>query len=192
MTSNRALTEEELIKQCIAGNRQCQEMLYKNHASKMFGICLGYISDREGAKDILQEGFIKVFTSLHQFKGEGSLEGWIRKIIVRTAIDHYRTFIRDLRNVNIEEADSVSFGVSMPDKILEKELLTLIHQLPEGARVIFNLYVVEGYSHNEIAEMLDITTGTSKSQFSRAKSLLQNWIEKLYGNRKVPEAVRNI
>ncbi len=192
MEEKKILTETELIKGCILGNREYQEMLYHKYASKMFGVCLGYINDRDAAKDILQDGFIKVFASLEKFKGEGSLEGWIRRIITHTAVDHYRKFVRDQRNVNIDEAKTVPFQVSIPDKILEKELLSLIHKLPEGARVIFNLYVVEGYSHNEIAEMLNITSGTSKSQVSRARMILQNWIGKLYGNNKVPETVRSI
>lgn len=192
MGEKEILTEIELVNRCVAGNRGYQEMLYHKYASKMFGVCLGYISDRDAAKDVLQDGFIKVFTSLEKFKGEGSLEGWIRRIVIHTAVDHYRKFIRDQRNVNIDEAKIVPFEVSIPDKILEKELLGLIHKLPEGARVIFNLYVVEGYSHKEIAEMLDITSGTSKSQVSRARMMLQNWIGKLYGNDKVPETVRNL
>lgn len=192
MEEKEILTEIELVKWCVAGNRVYQEVLYHKYASKMFGVCLGYISDRDAAKDVLQDGFIKVFTSLQKFKGEGSLEGWIRRIIIHTAVDHYRKFIRDQRNVNIDEVKIVPFEVSIPDKILEKELLGLIHKLPEGARIIFNLYVIEGYSHKEIAEMLDITSGTSKSQVSRARMILQNWIGKLYGNNKVPETVRNI
>ncbi|MEW6468338.1 MAG: RNA polymerase sigma factor [Bacteroidota bacterium] len=185
------MTDEELVSKCITGDRKYQEMLYKKYASKMFGVCLGYISDRDAAKDILQEGFIKVFTSLKNYKGEGSLEGWIRRIIINTAIDHYRVFIRDHRNLHIEEISTAAFEVSLPDKILEKELLELIHKLPEGARIIFNLYVVEGYSHNEIAEMLNITKGTSKSQFSRARVLLQHWIGKLYNVKMIAETFKN-
>ncbi len=191
METNQVLTDAELLQLCISGERKYQEMLYNKYASKMFAICLGYINDRDAAKDVLQEGFIKVFSSLKQFKGEGSLEGWIRRIIVHTAVDHYRILIRDQRNVNIDEMKTVPFEFPVPDKILEKELLDLIHKLPEGARVIFNLFVVEGYNHNEIAEMLKITKGTSKSQVSRAKGLLQNWIGKLYDDTKVPEIARN-
>lgn len=192
MIETKILTEIELVKLCVTGNRVYQEILYHKYASKMFGVCLGYISDRDAAKDVLQDGFIKVFTSLQKFNGEGSLEGWIRRIIIHTAIDHYRKFIRDQRNVDIDEAKLTPFEISIPDKILEKELLSLIHKLPEGARIIFNLYVVEGYSHNEIAEMLNITSGTSKSQVSRARMILQNWIGKLYGTTKIPETVKTI
>ena len=180
-------SETELIEQCIKGDRKCQEMLYKQYSSKMFGICLGYMSDHDAAKEILQEGFIKIFSSLKQYKGNGSFEGWIRKIIVNTAIDHYKKHLRDNRNLTIEDVKSFPLEVSVPDKILEKELLMLIKKLPEGARVIFNLYAVEGYNHNEIAEMLDISSGTSKSQFSRARMLLQDWIGKLYNTKKEVE-----
>lgn len=192
MEERKILTEIELVKQCVAGSRSHQEVLYHKYASKMFGVCLGYIKDRDAAKDVLQDGFIKVFKSLQKFNGEGSLEGWIRRIIIHTAIDHYRKFIRDQRNGDIDEEQLTTFEISIPDKILEKELLSLIHKLPEGARIIFNLYVVEGYSHNEIAEMLNITSGTSKSQVSRARVILQNWIGKLYGTTKIPETAKNI
>lgn len=158
----------------------------------MFGICLAYANDRDAAKDILQDSFIKIFSSLKSYSGNGSLEGWIRKIIVHTAVDHYRKYIRDQRNINIVEDDIMILKVSLPDKILEKELLQLISKLPEGARVIFNLHVIEGYNHNEIAEMLGVTIGTSKSQVSRARTLLQNWIGKLYAPAKQVEPVKNI
>lgn len=184
-------TDEQLVQQCVAGNRKCQELLYKKYASKMFGLCLGYINDRDAAKDVLQEGFIKVFSSLRSFKGQGSLEGWIRRIIVNTAVDHYRMSVRDKRALNVNESNAAPLEMPVPDKILEKELLGLIGRLPEGARVIFNLYVVEGYSHNEIADMLGITAGTSKSQVSRARVLLQQWIGRLYP-QKAGEPVSNI
>lgn len=192
MESQQGLTENELVQQCIAGNRRCQEMLYKKYASKMHGVCVGYVNDRDDAKDILQEGFIKVFTSLHRFEGKGSLEGWIRKIIVRTAIDFYRRSVKEQHIVDINDIKNLRVEISILEKIQAKELLELIHKLPAGTRIIFNLYVIEGYTHNEIAEMLKISSGTSKSQYSRARSILQNWIVKLYSPDKINAPVKNI
>jgi RNA polymerase sigma factor (sigma-70 family) len=132
----------------------------------------------------LQDGFVKVFASLNNYKGDGSLEGWVRKIIVNTAIDHYRRVTKDFKNVNVEKARNIEVETHILEGLHAKELLELIHKLPEGARIIFNLYVIEGYNHNEIAEMLNISQGTSKSQFSRAKSLLQEWVSNLYSKKK--------
>ncbi|MBI4945500.1 MAG: sigma-70 family RNA polymerase sigma factor [Bacteroidetes bacterium] len=180
------LTEAELIKHCTAGNRSYQELFYKKYASKMFGVCLGYANCRDDAKDILQDGFVKVFAALKNYNGSGSLEGWIRRIIVNTAIDYCRKALKDQKNIDVENAGDIQVEVSVLEKIHAQELMELIHKLPEGARTIFNLYVVEGYSHGEIAEMLDISTGTSKSQFSRARTLLQKWVSNMYDTRMIP------
>lgn len=146
----------------------------------MFGVCLGYASCRDQAKDVLQDGFIKVFYSLKSYNNNGSLEGWVRKIIVNTAIDYYRKSIKDFNNVDIEQAEDVNIETSILEKIYAEELLNLIHKLPEGARIIFNLYSIEGYSHSEISELLHISQGTSKSQFSRARLLLKEMIKESY------------
>ena len=181
------LTESELVKRCIDGERKYQEMLYRKYAAKMFGVCLGYAKDKDDAKDVLQEGFIKVFASLKNYKGEGSLGGWIRRTIVNKAIDCYRGKLKDLRNVDVEDAGDIQIDISVLDKIQEKELLNLIAKLPEGSRIVFNLFVVEGYKHIEIAEMLNISQGTSKSQYSRARSLLQKWIGESFNYKTVSE-----
>ena len=183
MTDNNNLTEAELIRHCVNGDRLCQKLFYKKYASKMFGVCLGYVNSRDDAKDILQDGFVKVFASLKEYKGAGSLEGWVRRIIVNTAIDYYRRTMKDSKNVNVEKAKSIEAETHILEGMHAKELLELIQKLPEGARAIFNLYVIEGYNHVEIAEMLDISQGTSKSQFSRARSLLQEWISKMYSEK---------
>lgn len=180
MADIEKLTESELIENCMTGNRLCQEVFYKKFASKMFGICLGYVNSRDKAKDVLQDGFIKIFASLKNYKGIGSLEGWVRRIIVNTAIDYYRKDLKDMRNVNVEKAHQVEVETSVLERMHAREVLDLIHKLPEGARIIFNLHVVEGYNHNEIAKMLGISEGTSKSQFSRARSILKGWINKFH------------
>ena len=171
--------EKVLVEGCLQGRRDIQQQFYRKYASKMFGVCLGYAKDRDEAKDIMQEGFIKVFTSLPKYKMEGSLEGWVRRIIVNTAVDYYRKSLKERDFIDINHAQGMPSEVSVLQRMEAKEILKLIDKLPEGAKIIFNLYVVEGYTHNEIGEMLGINPGTSKSQFARARTLLQGWITKL-------------
>lgn len=145
----------------------------------MYGICLSYARDRAEAQDILQDGFVKVFKKIHTFKVEGSLEGWVRKIIVNTSLDYMRSkakryeFIDE--NKEVEEQEEIDS--TLLDKVNTDALLDRVARLPDGARMVFNLYAVEGYSHKEIAEKLNITAGTSKSQYKRARNLLKNWIK---------------
>ena len=188
MLKKEILTEAELINRCIAGEKSCQERLYRKYASKMFGVCLGYVNSQDDAKDVMQDAFIKIFESLKKYNGEGSFEGWIRKIIVNTAIDYYRKNLKEIRNVQIDDLYDVKTEASVLDRIQEKELLELIHKLPEGARIIFNLYVIEGYSHDEIAKTLNISLSTSKSQVWRAKGLLQTWINTINNPQSVMES----
>lgn len=144
----------------------------------MYHVCLTYSNCKDDAKDIMQDGFVKVFTSLKQFNNIGSLEGWIRKTMVNTAIDFYRKRSKERRNISIDQVYDLPFESSILENINAQQLIELTQKLPEGAKLIFNLYVVEGYSHEEIALKLDISIGTSKSQVSRAKSLLKDWIAK--------------
>lgn len=193
MVEDKHLMELDIVRRCLKGDKSSQKSLYHLHAKKMMGVCLGYSNSRDEAKDILQEGYIKVFASLNKFKGEGSLEGWIRRIIVHTAVDYYRKNLKNLKNVPVSNAKMMTDHITTLDIIQEKELLELIQKLPEGARIIFNLYAVEGYKHEEIAELLDISCGTSKSQFSRARELLKRWLGTFYQvtNNKT-ESVQNI
>jgi len=178
MTAFSDLTDEHLVAGCLKNDRRVQEQLYRKYANEMYAICLAYESDRDSAKDILQEAFIKVFKSMEQFDKRGSLKGWIRRIITNTAIDFYRRKGVEANFVDVERIADVT-----PDNAEElggyasKDILSHVKRLPEGARVIFNLFALEGYSHKEIAEKLNITEGTSKSQFSRARQLLQEWIK---------------
>lgn len=144
----------------------------------MYNICINYSNDRDDAKDIMQDGFIKVFNTLKQFNNQGSLEGWIRKIMVNTAIDFYRKKSKERTNLNIENAHNMGYESPILENINTQQLIELTQKLPEGAKLIFNLYALEGYSHEEIAKKLDISIGTSKSQVSRAKTLLKSWINK--------------
>ncbi len=169
--------EKALVKGCIKGNRKVQEQLYRTYASKMYPICLSYANRKEEGMDILQEGFIKVFRQIKHFQFQGSLEGWIRRIIVHTAIDHFRKYKneRDAMAPEFIEVVDEGSGGAVENMALE-DLMTCLYRLPEGARMVFNLYAVEGYNHREIAEMLGISEGTSKSQYSRAKSLMKMWL----------------
>ena len=140
----------------------------------MMGVCLRYTNDYEQAQDVLQDGFIKIFSKLPKFESKGSLEGWVRRIMVNTALDAYRKAKKHQKDVDV---DSVSFLLDSNDYTIESinadDLLKVIRTIPEGYRVVFNLFAIEGYSHKEIADRLGVTESTSKSQYSRAKKMLR-------------------
>lgn len=169
--------EGQLIHNCIKGERKSQKALYDMYASKLYAICLKYSKNQMDAEDILQEGFVKLFNNLHRFRGDGSFDGWVRRIFVNTAIEHIR---RKTLNTTVGEglensvADKQQNGL---DNLYEKDIINSSMTLSHGYRTVFNLYAVEGYSHKEIATQLGITESTSKSQFSRAKALLRNIIQ---------------
>ena len=169
-------TEEKILKGCLNENAKAQEALYRLFSPTMFGICLRYGSDYHTAEDILQDGFVKVFKSIHKFKNTGSLEGWIRRIFVNTAIEYYRKKSRSFRFTPLDVVAEKSVEDHKLLEIEKEELLGLIQQLPDGYRLVFNLYIIEGFSHQEIAEKLNINLGTSKSQLARAKKYLRKLI----------------
>lgn len=176
--SNHNTPEGDLINGCIAGNRRMQEELYRRFSPRMYAVCLRYAGSSEEAEDILQEGFIKIFKKLDSFRSEGSFEGWIRRIFVNTAIEHFRRK-RYLQPVTEKEENTIEGkGVSVLDELAEKDILDLVRQLSPGYRTVFNMYVVEGYTHKEIGDILGISEGTSKSQLSRAKVILQDMVRK--------------
>jgi len=169
--------DEDLIKGCRENNRMCQELLYRRYARDMFNLCLIYENDRDKAKDILQESFIKIFKNIRSFDSTCKIKVWMKKIIANTAIDYFRKNLNEARFIPIESIvhpasseESVSSGMNADD------ILSQVSRLPKGARMIFQLHAIEGYSHKEIARMLNISEGTSKSQISRAKQLLRQWI----------------
>ena len=172
------MTDQDLIKECINNNPKAQKELYDRFASKMMGVSYRYANSQEEAKDILQDAFIKVFGRIGSFKKEGSLEGWIRRIVVNTALDNIRKRKKDKQNVSLTEAEHLA---SNKDYIIENlsadDLLQMLKTIPIGYRTVFNLYAIEGYSHKEIADSLGITENTSKSQYSRAKAFLRNLLE---------------
>jgi RNA polymerase sigma-70 factor (ECF subfamily) len=150
----------------------------------MYGVCLRYASNAEEAEDILQEGFIKVFNKIGSFRREGSFEGWVRRIFVNTAIEQFRKKIY-LQPISDVEEDTIDGKyLSVLDKLSEKDIIQLVQQLSPGYRTVFNMYVVEGYSHREISEILGISEGTSKSQLSRAKNILQELVKKFIDRKK--------
>jgi RNA polymerase sigma factor (sigma-70 family) len=175
---NHLIPDSDIIQGCLEGNPRMQEQLYRQYAPKMYAVCLRYSGQPEDAQDILQDGFVKVYRNLSRFRGEGSFEGWMRRIFVNTAIEHYRKSVKmypvtESQENQVEDRDWSAF-----DKLSVKDLMSLIQGLSPGYRTVFNLYVVEGYTHREIGEMLGISEGTSKSQLARAKTILQNLITK--------------
>ena len=169
----------DTIQAAIAGQRQAQEALYVHFSPKMFGICLRYASDYHSAEDILQEGFVKVFNNLDRFRGEGSFEGWMKRIFINTSIEFYRKSINKRNTVEIDSVYDQGFDSLALDRLAAKDLIQVIQKLPTGYRTVFNLYGIEGYTHKEIGKMLGISEGTSKSQLARARESIQRMIRDL-------------
>jgi RNA polymerase sigma factor (sigma-70 family) len=183
--SNHNIPESDLIIGCIQGNRQMQEELYNRFSGKMYAVCLRYANNADDAQDLLQEGFIKVYRNLHRFRAEGSFEGWIRRVFVNSSIEHFRKKSLQLTKVSEREEGTIgNTDSSALDNLAEKDIVKLIQELSPGYRTVFNLYVVEGYSHKEIAEQLGISEGTSKSQLARARSILQKKVSTYLSDTK--------
>jgi RNA polymerase sigma-70 factor (ECF subfamily) len=177
-------SESDLIEGCIQGNRKMQYELYQRFSPKMYGVCLRYAANAEEAEDILQEGFIKVFKKMGSYRGDGSFEGWIRRIFVNTAIEHFRKKAY-LQPITEQEENTIEGKyLNVLDNLAEKDIIKLIQQLSPGYRTVFNMYVIEGYTHKQIADILNISEGTSKSQLSRAKLILQDLVKKFVDRRK--------
>jgi len=175
-----------IISGCLKGNKRDQELLYRSYASKLYAVCLQYSRDRDEAKDILQEGFIKVFENLHTYKSEGTFENWIRKIVVNVALEKFRN-----KNIlhKVEDIDKLMGTVSEPydgdySDLDAEMLMNIIRDLSPQYRMVFNLYALEGYSHSEISKMLKISEGASKSNLSRARLILQKKVEIYSGIKK--------
>lgn len=164
----------QLIELCKKGEKKAQRALYELLCAKMMGVCMRYTTCREDAEDILQVGFTKVFNKIELYKNEGQPEAWIRRIMINTAIDFYRSTLSNLTVVDIDTAYHVA---TMPQIDNTKQILNYIQKLPNGARMVLNLYAIEGYNHREIAEMIGISEGTSKSQLSRARQLLHKLMQ---------------
>lgn len=188
--SNHTVTETDLIQGCIAGERKMQEELYNRFSPKMFAVCQRYAGNADDAQDILQDGFVKIFKNLSRFRSEGSFEGWIRRIFVNTAIEHLRRR-KYLKPIDTKEENTIPYKeVTVLDSLGEKDIMNLISQLSPGYRTVFNMYVVEGYTHKEVGDILGISEGTSKSQLARARMILQTMVVKFLEetNRKVKKS----
>ena len=175
--SNHIPSENDLIKGSISGDPQMQRFLYQRFASIMYGVCLRYSENQEDANDLLQEGFIKVYRNLDKFRGEGSFEGWIRRIFINTSIEHFRKKVKLYNVSEVQENTVEDTDLNALDSLAVKDIMKIINELSPGYKQIFNLHVIEGFSHKEIADMLGITEGTSKSQLARAKAVLKKIIE---------------
>lgn len=179
-TSLNQLNENEIIEGCIRNDVHYQKILYEQFAPKMMGVSLRYCNSRMEAEDVLQDAFIKVFNKIKTFENRGSLEGWIRKIVVFTALKSNDKRIQKFEPGNLDNVQEQSFDAKAISNLETAELLEVLKKLPEGYQTVFNLYAIEGYSHKEIGEMLNISEVTSRTQFSRAKQNLIKLLAK-YG-----------
>jgi len=169
---------ENIIKGCVSGKKDAQEALYKKYSRKMFGLCLRYTKDYSAAEDVLQDGFIKVLTNISSYKEKGSFEGWIRRIMINTALERYRKQFQMYSIGDNEEVKGKFEYSNIIEEISAKDLLKLVQELPPAYKIVFNMYAIDGYSHKEIAKELSISIGTSKSNLSRARKILQTKVEK--------------
>lgn len=177
------MTEAQLIEGCKKRNPQAQRALYEQYKVTLFRVCLRYAKDRSEAQDMLQDGFIKIFTDLPKFRGEGALGGWLRRVMVNACLQHLRKWKNLFPATDVQQfAESHATNDNVIADLGAKELTQLIQTLPIGYRVVFNMYVVEGYSHKEIAEQLSVSVSTSKSQLFKAKAALRNKLEKILEN----------
>ncbi len=175
---------DDYIRKCIKGDQRAQTELYKRYASKMFGVCLRYSRDSSEAEDNLQEGFIRVFTKISQYGFKGSFEGWMRRIMVNTALEKFRKKNQLFPVEDMVIYEKISLTDDTISAISADDLLKMIQKLPPRYRMVFNLYVIEGYSHQEIADMMNISEGTSKSNLSRARIILQKRVIEEFGLEK--------
>jgi RNA polymerase sigma factor (sigma-70 family) len=166
-----------IISECIGGNSQMQEILYRKFAVTMHYQCLRYIKNAADTEDVVQEGFIKVFANLNSYKNEGSFEGWVRKIMIRTALSYLRDNKKFSYHIDLEHAREIK-EPNIFDTLAEKDIQGIVTKLPQRFKKIFNLHVIEGYNHREIAEILGCTESTSKSQFYRSRIRLQKILKK--------------
>lgn len=177
--SHNCMQQDQLIQKVIDGDSKAQKVFYDQFSRKMYGVALRYARDRDEANDILQEGFIKIFNNLSSFRSEGSLEGWVRRTIVNTAINYYKKNLKHVHQADFEMAMifEESDVVSIVDQLSAEDLLRKIQEMPDGYRTVFNLNVIEGYTHKEIGDMLNISENTSKSQLARARAFMQKRLE---------------
>jgi len=179
---HKNISEENLIEGCIEGNRYAQKMLFEKYRSLMFSICMRYAKSRDEAEDVMIDGFMKIYTSLSEFKKKGSFEGWMKKIMVNAAINNYRSNLKHYYNTTIDDENFLEIKNETDDfktNYSAEYLIKLIQGLPDGYRMVFNLFEIEGYSHKEVAEMMNISISTAKTQLFYAKKTLQKKLTKI-------------
>jgi len=176
----------KILRGCLAGNKRDQELLYRRYSAKLYGVSLQYSGSQDEARDVLQESFIKILTGLHTFHGDGSFEGWMRRIVVNTALERHRNryYLNKVDEMGFENDSLPELDSGDISGMETEDLLNFIMELSPKYRMVFNLYALEGYSHKEIGEMLNISEGTSKSNLSRARRILQKKVEIHMGIKK--------
>jgi RNA polymerase sigma-70 factor, ECF subfamily len=183
------IPDQQIIEGCLAGKRKSFSLLYKKYASVMLGVCMRYCKNRGDAEDVMQDGFLKVFSQVHKFRHEGSFEGWIKRIMINAAIDNYQSNLRlsfiqesvnlgQIQEPTDSEEDDMPAGMNLP----KEKLMAMIQELPDGYRMVFNLYAIEGFGHKDIASMLGISESTSKTQLLKARKVLRRKIEAIVEN----------
>lgn len=181
-------SDDLLIRECIDGKRKAYSQLFQQYAPVMLGVCMRYCKNRIDAEDVMQDGFIKVFGQIHKFRGEGSFEGWIKRIMINAAIDNYQSNLKHAFHEDVDDfthsndlADNIDTADDLPDEmnIPHKKLMEMIQDLPDGYRMVFNLYAIENFNHKEIATLLGISENTSKTQLLKARKTLRKKIEAL-------------
>lgn len=177
---------KNIINGCLKGDRRDQELLYRRYAARLYAVCLQYSGNDEEARDILQEGFIKIYENLVHYKFEGSFDGWVRRIMVNTALEKYRCKHNLYR---VDDIDQIPEPNAEPDNedyagLEARDLMEIIRELPPRYRIVFNLFAIEGYSHKEISDIMSISEGTSKSNLSRARVILQRRVGSYTGLKK--------
>jgi RNA polymerase sigma factor (sigma-70 family) len=173
------MDDTSLVIECVKGDSRAQRMLFERFSKKMLGVCMRYAKSTEQAEDVLQDGFIKVFSKLNDFKHDGSLEGWIRRIMVNTSLDQIRKENKLLGNISLDNVDyKLQNNAFVLENLAAKDLMKMVQSMPVGYKVVFNMFAIEGYSHKEISDHLGISENTSKSQYSRARAYLRERLEK--------------
>jgi RNA polymerase sigma-70 factor (ECF subfamily) len=169
--------DNQLIEGCRANNRKAQKAIFEKYKNSMLGVCMRYCKSKDEAEDVLMEAFMTVFSEIHSFRGEGSFEYWIKRIMINSSINNYRKNLKHYFHTDIDDIDDRKMVKNENIEVSSvKDIMKVVQKLPEGYRVVFNLYAIEGYKHKEIAKMLEITVGTSKSQLSKARKMLQSKI----------------
>lgn len=170
-------SEKEIIKGCIRKSKKYQKLLFDKYAPVLLPLCMRYSHNRATAEDILQEGFMKIFDNLKKFRYEGSLEGWMKRIMVNTALNHYRANLKHFYHKDVEDySESIPSQDTISDNLEVQDILAVVQKLPPGYRSVFNMFDIEGYSHKEIAEKMGISENTSKTQLLKARKLLRKML----------------